>query len=828
MLDHDLTATEARHLLSVRDDDPAGWSRRRFLGLVAAGLVGGAVTGDLSGLFPGAAREALATPPVSPTDGILVLVTMYGGNDGFNMVVPYTDGRYYSARGSLAIPPGQVRLIDDRYGFHPNLAFLHQLYHQGKVAVVNGVGYPRPDLSHFTSMASWMSARPGGTPSSGWVGRWLDALGGAVDDFRGASVDSSVPLHMQGEERRAAGIAESGGGWGTATSARDQRMYAAMRRFAASPAGRGPWHDAIATTIKAQLDLAGSIAPVYATTLPDGEIVRKMEIAARLINADLGFRVIDVSWGDFDTHAGQPYQHGERMRELDAALAQLFASLQDRFRGQVTVLTVSEFGRTPYANGSAGTDHGTASSVLVIGDHVRGGLYGQYPTFAGLARWDRPAFHVDFRSVYASVIDGWLGGGSTEVLRATFEDLHLFSATPGSSGGTPPPPGGGVDPPPEPGTPPALVPADYVALTPFRVFDSRGGAGGRSVPLAPGESVDVQVGGLGGVPASGAFAVALNVTGTGASQPTYLTVWSPHRARPWTSNVNLVPGRTTPNLVVAELSSGGRVRLYNAAGSTHVVIDVVGYFRSGGGTRLLPLVPARVLDTREGLGAPARRLGPGGQIDVTLEGVGGVPAGSTAVVLNVTATRVSAASFVTVWPTGTSMPLASSLNVQPGDTVPNLVVAPIGTGGRVSFYNALGEVDLVADVVGCFCPSATGRHVPIAPARLMDTRDGTGGTSDRIGQQPVALGVVGVGGVPASGVSAVLLNVTAVAPTAATYLTVWPAGESMPLASSLNASAGQTVANSVMAKVGANGRVMIFNAAGATDVVVDVAGYFTT
>jgi serine protease len=109
----------------------------------------------------------------------------------------------------------------------------------------------------------------------------------------------------------------------------------------------------------------------------------------------------------------------------------------------------------------------------------------------------------------------------------------------------------------------------------------------------------------------------------------------------------------------------------------------------------------------------------------------------------------------------------------------------------------------------------------------MDTRDGTGGTTGRIGQRPVALGVVGVGGVPASGVSAVLLNVTAVAPTAATYLTVWPAGESMPLASSLNASAGQIVANSVMAKVGADGRVMIFNAAGATDVVVDVAGYFT-
>lgn len=827
MIDHDVTATEARRLLSVHDEDPAGWSRRRFLGLVAAGLVGGTVTGDLAGLLPGAGREALATPPVSPTDGILVVVTMYGGNDGFNMIVPYTDSRYYAARGGLAIPAGQVRRIDDRYGFHPNLAYLDQLYRQGKVAVVNGVGYPRPDLSHFTSMAYWMSARPGSTPSSGWLGRWLDGVGGAVDDFRGASVDSSVPLHMQGEVRRAAGIAESGGGWGTGTSARDRRMYAAMRRFAAAPAGRGNWHDAVATTIKAQLDLAGSIAPVYAATLPNGEIVRKMEIAARLINADLGFRVIDVSWGEFDTHAGQAYQHGERMRELDAALAQLFASLQDRFRTQVTVVTVSEFGRTPYANGSAGTDHGTASSLLVVGDRVRGGLYGQYPSFTGLGRWDRPAFHVDFRSVYASIIDGWLGGGSTEVLGGRFEDLHLFSAAPGGPGGPPPPPGSGTEPPPEPGAPPALVPADYVALTPLRVFDSRGGAGGRTAPLAPGETIDVQVGGLGGVPTAGAFAVALNVTGTGASQPTFLTVWSPHRARPWTSNVNLTPGRTTPNLVVAELSSSGRVRLYNAAGSTHVVVDVVGYFRSGGGTRLLPLVPARVLDTREGLGAPARRLGPGGQIDLTLEGVGGVPAGSSAAVLNVTATRVSAASYVTVWPTGASMPLASSLNVQPGDTVANLVVAPIGAGGRVSLYNALGEIDLVADVVGAFCPAATGRQVPIAPQRLMDTRDGTGGTSGPIRQVPVALGVTGVGGVPVAGVSAVLVNVTAVAPTSATYLTVWPAGEAMPLASSLNASAGQTVANSVMAKVGADGRVMLFNAAGSTHVVVDAVGYFT-
>ena len=192
MLDQDISTADARRLLSVGPRQlahglpdvigPGGWTRRGFLQAVGLGVGGGALTGALGdGFLPGEwddVRGAFASPPIGPTDGILVTIMLYGGNDGLNTVVPYTDGAYYQQRSNIAVPANQVLPINGQVGLNPQLPYLHSMYQRGQMAIVQGVGYPNPDLSHFTSMAIWMNARFGpGAPTTGWIGRWLDGLG---------------------------------------------------------------------------------------------------------------------------------------------------------------------------------------------------------------------------------------------------------------------------------------------------------------------------------------------------------------------------------------------------------------------------------------------------------------------------------------------------------------------------------------------------------------------------------------------------------------------------------------------------------------------------
>lgn len=247
----------------------------------------------------------------------------------------------------------------------------------------------------------------------------------------------------------------------------------------------------------------------------------------------------------------------------------------------------------------------------------------------------------------------------------------------------------------------------------------------------------------------------------------------------------------------------------------------------------VPVTPARILDTRVGTGAPNAPLGPDRTIDLTVVGAGGVPVSNvSAVVLNVTATdMVGPETFLTVFPTGSPRPVASTLNLTEGRTVPNLVVALVGAGGKVSIYNHVGNVAVIADVQGWYAASGTtgGRYTPVTPARVFDTRDGTG-RSGAVGQVPaggtIELNLAGAGGVPSSAVSTVMLNVTATdlrGPD--THVDVFPSGEPRPATSNLNVTSGESVANLVMAKV-TDGRIMLFNNAGSVDLVADVQGWF--
>ncbi len=318
------------------------------------------------------------------------------------------------------------------------------------------------------------------------------------------------------------------------------------------------------------------------------------------------------------------------------------------------------------------------------------------------------------------------------------------------------------------------------------------------------------------MPASGADAVVLNVTATQTTAKSFVTVWPTGTARPNASNLNFVAGETRPNLVISKLGAGGRVSLYNHAGSTHLLADVAGYFPSGPSYRALN--PSRLLDTRIGRGGPRAPVGAKGVVELGVTGRGGVPtAGVEAVVLNVTATEATAESFVTAWPTGTARPNASNLNFVAGETRPNLAISKVGTGGKVSLYNHKGTTHLLADVAGYF--EKGGDYVAMNPIRLLDTRE----------SGPVApRGVVGVQPNPHSGVSAVVMNVTATQSTAESFVTAYPSNVPRPNASNLNMVADATTPNLVISKLGPDGRVILYNHEGYTHLIADAAGFFPT
>jgi len=374
----------------------------------------------------------------------------------------------------------------------------------------------------------------------------------------------------------------------------------------------------------------------------------------------------------------------------------------------------------------------------------------------------------------------------------------------------------------------------YTPLTPARILDTRDGTGGISAPVGPGASVDVQVTGRGGVPATGVSAVAMNVTVTQPTASGWLALSPAGAPRPLAANLNFTPNQTVPNLVVVKVGTGGKVALFNSSGSSHVIFDVAGWYSevpAGNDGRFQPLVPARILDTRDGTGGGIR-LAPGASLDLQVSGRGGVPAsGAGAAVLNVAVTGTTATSFLTVYPTGQPRPLAANLNYVAGDTVSNRVMAKLGTGGKLTIYNHAGSADVVVDVNGWYSDASvtgtSGVFNSLVPARILDTRDGTGGISGaRAANTTTEVQITGRGGVPASGVSAVILNATVTQPAAGGFLTIFPTGAAKPWASDLNYAGGETRPNLVVVKVGTGGKVSLFTSAG-THVVFDVAGWMS-
>jgi PKD domain len=391
------------------------------------------------------------------------------------------------------------------------------------------------------------------------------------------------------------------------------------------------------------------------------------------------------------------------------------------------------------------------------------------------------------------------------------------------------------------------VHSQYTAVGPCRVFDTRTGTGActgspvvAKAPVAAGKTLSVKVTGVAGVPTT-ATAVVLNVTAVNATAATFVTVYPAGGSLPLASNLNVSSSAPTPNLVVVPVGTGGVVNFYNAKGSVHLVADLAGFFSPTSPAFYSPVGPCRLFDTRIGTGVCAGAqtvasapLGTARTMSALVRGVGGIPVDATAVVLNVTGVQASASTFVTVFPDGGTRPLASNLNLHTAGAVPNLVIVPIGSDGKIDLYNDKGNVNLIADVAGYFSPTSPAGYTPTGPCRVFDTRTGGGACvgSPTVPTAPLGIHgtlsvkVTGVGGVPSTA-TAVVLNVTAVNATTATFITVWPHGGPAPLASNLNVASPSPVPNLVVVPIGAGGMIDFYNDKGNVNLIADIAGYFS-
>jgi uncharacterized protein (DUF1501 family) len=378
----------------------------------------------------------------SKKERILVVVQLSGGNDGLNTVIPYADELYAKNRIALNIGRNSVLKLDDAVGLHPSMKAFRKLLDKKRLAVLQGVGYPNPDRSHFSSMDIWHTAqRDEAKRQEGWLGRTVAAEAGRHRVGSGASgADSSgadaAALHLGGGPLPLALVSrttavpsfESIDGFRLRTSDVDAK---ALAKVAAAPReGSEMLAFLQRTTLNAysaseRVQAAVASQPAGAA-YPDRGLARKLRSVAQLIDADLATRVYYVSLDGFDTHANQRDTHANLLAELSDSVAAFLDDLAERGHLERTaVLMFSEFGRRVKENASQGTDHGAAAPLFVAGGAVRSGVIGKHPSLADLDREGDMRFHTDFRQVYATLLDQWLGVPSREVLGANYEHVPV-------------------------------------------------------------------------------------------------------------------------------------------------------------------------------------------------------------------------------------------------------------------------------------------------------------------------------------------------------------------------------------------------------------------
>ncbi|HEX7354340.1 MAG TPA: DUF1501 domain-containing protein [Mycobacteriales bacterium] len=400
-------------------------TRRRFLkasGVAGAGaLLAGSGAFGVHELF-----AAAQSRPLPAGTGVLVVVTLYGGNDGLSMLVPIDDPAYHDARGDLALQASETIPLSEGLALNGVMKGLAAQWRAGHLAIVRGVSYPDPQQSHFVSMDIWQTASPGSPSGTGWVGRWLDVEERASghDPIRAVSLGPTMPPFMAGATTSAAAVAPGpirlpAGVLGRAYTALNvSRPDQPQAGVALSGA------DLAAVASQLGPTLAG-VTPSDASTNDAGALGPQLDLVARCIHAGVPTRVYGVDLGGFDTHADEKATQTALLGKLDSGLGTFLASVATAAH-PVTVLVYSEFGRRTHANASGGTDHGTSAPVLVAGTRVRGGFYGDEPSLTHLIMGNL-AVTTDFRDVYAGVLTGVLGADPEPVLGKSFSGLPLLA-----------------------------------------------------------------------------------------------------------------------------------------------------------------------------------------------------------------------------------------------------------------------------------------------------------------------------------------------------------------------------------------------------------------
>ncbi len=411
-------------------------SRRRFLTYSGAA----AAIAAAGGLGWVELAHRTVTDPLPPGAGVLVVATLYGGNDGLNTVVPAGDPAYQSARPDLAYSQGEVLDLGDGLGLNPGMTGLKKQWDAGTLAVVRGVSYPQPDHSHFRSMDIWQTASPDHPLSTGWIGRWLDANG--KDPLQAVSMEPVLPPLLAGATTAGAALPLSGlrlpaGPVGTAFEALGQPADGEPALQAYAARAITDLHRTV-TTFGPTVDATGGAGAARGAgraaakaggkqAAGGGALAAQLDVVARCIEMGAPTRVYSVSLGGFDTHADERGTQQRLLTEVDQAVSAFLTRMAGTDRGRDTVLLAySEFGRRVAANANEGTDHGTAGPVFVAGAKVKGGFVGEQPSLTDLDNGDlKPT--GDFRDVYATLVSGVLGTDPEPVLGAGRKTLPLLA-----------------------------------------------------------------------------------------------------------------------------------------------------------------------------------------------------------------------------------------------------------------------------------------------------------------------------------------------------------------------------------------------------------------
>ncbi|GJM36723.1 MAG: hypothetical protein DHS20C19_00900 [Acidimicrobiales bacterium] len=404
----------------------SGFARRRFLQGALAG--GGALT-VMPSVFD---SIAAAATPLGPSDRILVTVFLNGGNDHLNTLVPAEDSAYHAARGNMAVSVGSGDSVGNGLYLHPNLGRLKTRFDAGQVALIEGVGEEGDEHSHFESTAQYFAGSVDlGPDPTGWLGRY--AQGADLGELGVVHIGwGGIPMLLKAGQTGAIGLPPNGSLFGADRSESWERYAIEAVADFGDGGISGAWGDSVAGSFRDAVDTAEEISPAYVEGLEEDGLARELGLAAEVVNLNLGTRIVSVGLGGFDHHDGQRPSHDELLAELDAGIDAFFTRLSPAFAGRTGVLVFSEFGRRVEANYSAGTDHGTAGLMMFVSPQAEGGHHGQQPSLTNLDWRGDLHHHVDFRQVYATLLEQWLDADATEVLGSSFSQLNFIGDGSGS------------------------------------------------------------------------------------------------------------------------------------------------------------------------------------------------------------------------------------------------------------------------------------------------------------------------------------------------------------------------------------------------------------